>query len=61
MAIRRYEEKKCYVYDMPKHMYKPDEVKKGVKKVNLKVFPKFPALFSFFMPYVTIFENFPLA
>ena len=32
---------------MPKHMYKPDEVKEGVKKVNLKVFPKFPASFSF--------------
>ena len=28
-------------------MYKPDEVKEGVKKVNLKVFPKFPASFSF--------------
>lgn len=32
VAMKRYEEKKCYVYDMPKHMYKPDEVKEGVKK-----------------------------
>ena len=45
MAMKRYEEKRCYVYDMPKHMYKPDDVKEGIKKVNLKVFPKSPALF----------------
>ena len=44
--MKRYEEKKCYIYDMPKHMYKPNEVKEGVKKVNLKVFAEFPALFA---------------
>ena len=34
MATKRYEHQKCYIYDMPKHIYKPDEVKEGVKKVS---------------------------
>ena len=33
MAIKRYELKKCYVYDMPPNMYQPDQVKHGVQKV----------------------------
>ena len=47
MATKRYEHQKCYIYDMPKYIYKPDEVKEGVKKVNHQAFSKLPeVLFS---------------
>lgn len=39
MATKRYEHQKCYIYDMPKYIYKPDEVKEGVKKYQGK-FPE---------------------
>ena len=46
MATKRYEHQKCYIYDMPKHMYKPDEVKEGVKKVKHQAFSQLSILFS---------------